>query len=170
MFDETRDEEGSVTERSRRLSGVTDAGVETSEEILAEPEDAPDASDPVAGEEVEEAPVSVPRLSAGRKGKRRRLVRKEDEPPRTVPAPKRLLILDTWKRSGLPAADFAPLVGVSKHTLYKLGQVLRGVRPGRADGPSPWQPQGQPPVRGHQAHDPDAEKEAPRIRMPANQR
>lgn len=30
----------------------------------------------------------------------------------------RLLILDTWMRSGLPAGDYAPLVGVSKHTLY----------------------------------------------------
>jgi transposase InsO family protein len=30
----------------------------------------------------------------------------------------RLLILDTWQRSGLPARDFAPLVGLSKHTLY----------------------------------------------------
>jgi transposase InsO family protein len=30
----------------------------------------------------------------------------------------RLLLLDTWQRSGLPAGDFAPLVGVSKHTLY----------------------------------------------------
>jgi len=30
----------------------------------------------------------------------------------------RLLLLDTWRRSGLPAGDFAPLVGVSKHTLY----------------------------------------------------
>ena len=30
----------------------------------------------------------------------------------------RLLILDAWVRSGLPAADFAPLVGVSRHTLY----------------------------------------------------
>jgi transposase InsO family protein len=28
------------------------------------------------------------------------------------------LLLDTWLRSGLPAADFAALVGVSKHTLY----------------------------------------------------
>jgi transposase InsO family protein len=28
------------------------------------------------------------------------------------------LLLDTWRRSGLPAADFAALVGVSKHTLY----------------------------------------------------
>lgn len=30
----------------------------------------------------------------------------------------RLKILDTWMRSGLPAGDFAPLVSVSKHTLY----------------------------------------------------
>ena len=33
-------------------------------------------------------------------------------------AEQRLLVLDTWMRSGLPAGDFAPLVGVSKHTLY----------------------------------------------------
>ena len=33
-------------------------------------------------------------------------------------AEQRLLILDTWQRSGLPAGDFASLVGVSKHTLY----------------------------------------------------
>ena len=30
----------------------------------------------------------------------------------------RLLVLDSWQRSGLPAGDFAPLVGLSKHTLY----------------------------------------------------
>jgi transposase len=29
----------------------------------------------------------------------------------------RLLILDTWDRSKLPAGDFAPLVGISLHTL-----------------------------------------------------
>jgi len=29
-----------------------------------------------------------------------------------------LLLLDTWRRSGLPAGDFAALVGLSKHTLY----------------------------------------------------
>ena len=26
--------------------------------------------------------------------------------------------MDTWQRSGLPAGDFAPLVGISKHTPY----------------------------------------------------
>jgi transposase InsO family protein len=30
----------------------------------------------------------------------------------------RLWLLDTWQRSGLPAGDFAALVGVSKYTLY----------------------------------------------------
>src|SRR5262245_44530145 len=34
----------------------------------------------------------------------------------------RLLILDAWQRSGLPARDFAPLVGVSRHTLYSWKQ------------------------------------------------
>jgi transposase InsO family protein len=32
------------------------------------------------------------------------------------------MILDCWQRSGLPAKDFAPLVGVSKHTLYAWKQ------------------------------------------------
>lgn len=46
----------------------------------------------------------------------------------TPPAPDkqsgevRLKILDTWMRSGLPAGDFAPLVNVSKHTLYSWKQ------------------------------------------------
>jgi transposase InsO family protein len=38
---------------------------------------------------------------------------REDRTPQ-----ERLLLLDTWRRSGLPAGDFASLVGVSKHTLY----------------------------------------------------
>ena len=36
----------------------------------------------------------------------------------------RLLMLDTWRRSGLPGQDFAGLVGVSKHTLYKWKQLF----------------------------------------------
>jgi transposase InsO family protein len=52
----------------------------------------------------------------GRRG--RRLVKKEDAATRTVSGQQRLLLLDTWQRSGLPAGDFAALVGISKHTLY----------------------------------------------------
>jgi transposase InsO family protein len=33
-------------------------------------------------------------------------------------AEQRLLVLDAWRRSGLPSGDFAPLVGISQHTLY----------------------------------------------------
>jgi len=55
-------------------------------------------------------------MAGPRKG--RRLVRHEDSPRTPFNAEQRLLILDSWQRSGLPAGDFAPLVGVSKHTLY----------------------------------------------------
>jgi transposase len=56
---------------------------------------------------------------AGRLGKRRgrRLV-KPSAPTPPLTAEQRLLLLDTWRRSGLPAADFAALIGLSKHTLY----------------------------------------------------
>ncbi len=37
---------------------------------------------------------------------------------RTFTARERLHLLDLWGRSGLPAGEFGPLVGVSKHTLY----------------------------------------------------
>jgi transposase InsO family protein len=38
--------------------------------------------------------------------------------------------LDTWQRSGLPAADFAALVGVSKHTLYAWKRLFTTEGPG----------------------------------------
>lgn len=61
------------------------------------------------------APQRKP-LAGPRKG--RRLVRRDDSPRTPFTPEQRLLILDSWQRSGLPAGDFAPLVGVSKHTLY----------------------------------------------------
>jgi len=42
----------------------------------------------------------------------------------------RLLILDTWLRSGLPAGDFAALVGISKHTLYAWKKKFEAEGPG----------------------------------------
>ena len=61
---------------------------------------------------------SIPRLGATRGG--RRLVKPgvEGASKINVSPQQRLLILDTWRRSGLPAGDFAELVNVSKHTLY----------------------------------------------------
>jgi hypothetical protein len=59
----------------------------------------------------------LPRLS--RRGKPgRRLVAQQDFRTAPLTAEQRLLLLDTWLRSKLPAGDFAALVGLSKHTLY----------------------------------------------------
>src|SRR6516165_7638107 len=59
----------------------------------------------------------APRLtSPARHGQR--LLPAQDAQRVPVTSPQRLLILDAWSRSGLPAGDFAPLVGLSKHTLY----------------------------------------------------
>jgi transposase InsO family protein len=73
--------------------------------------------EPFAEEPFEE-PLRKPRLIAMGKSKGRRLVKPEETPQPSAAPEQRLLILDTWQRSGLPAGDFAPLVGVSKHTLY----------------------------------------------------
>jgi transposase InsO family protein len=48
----------------------------------------------------------------------KRLVKPEDAGRVSLTPEQRLLILDTWRRSGLPATDFGGLVGVSGHTLY----------------------------------------------------
>lgn len=69
-------------------------------------------------EEPFEEPMRKPRLVGMGKGKGRRLVKPAESPQPPMTPEQRLLILDTWQRSGLPAGDFAPLVGVSKHTLY----------------------------------------------------
>jgi transposase InsO family protein len=59
----------------------------------------------------------VPSLS-GRGKRGRRLVKPADAKVSPLSAEQRLLLLDTWQRSGLPAGDFAAMVGLSKHTLY----------------------------------------------------
>ncbi len=63
----------------------------------------------------EPLPTTPPR--AGR-ARGRRLVKPQDRKELTLSPEQRLVLLDTWIRSGLPAADFAALVGISKHTLY----------------------------------------------------
>jgi transposase len=70
----------------------------------------------------------LPRLQQPVKG--RRLAKKGDPPPPPLTPEQRLLLLDTWRRSGLPARDFAPLVGVSRHTLYAWKKKFE------ADGPA----------------------------------
>jgi transposase InsO family protein len=64
-----------------------------------------------------EALPRAPRLSGGR-SRGRRLVKPEEKQRPSLSPQQRLLILDTWQRSGLPAGDFAALAGLSRHTLY----------------------------------------------------
>ena len=83
--------------------------------------DLPRPGDRPVTESEEPRPFGFALPSAGRrKPVGRRLVKLEpgaDKSPAHKPE-QRLLILDCWQRSGLPAKDFADLVGVSKHTLY----------------------------------------------------
>ena len=61
--------------------------------------------------------VRLPRLGGRRKGQA--LTRKSDDRERRpLTAKDKLYLLDAWVKSKLPASEFAPLVGVSKHSLY----------------------------------------------------
>ena len=75
------------------------------------------------GPEMDEEVISPKRfLFAGRrKGstvKGKKLLKPEDASRLVLTPQQRLLLLDTWRRSGLPAGDFATLVNISKHSLY----------------------------------------------------
>src|SRR5262245_5091286 len=74
-----------------------------------------------AGAQAPAEEPSVPRLDSPRRG--RRLHKKKEDPKALALTPEqRLLLLDIWQRSGLPAADFAALVGLSRYTLYQWKQ------------------------------------------------
>jgi len=74
--------------------------------------------------------VRRPCLVGTGKTKGRRLVKPEESPQPAMTPQQRLLILDTWQRSGLPAGDFAALVGLSKHTLYSWKKRFDQLGPG----------------------------------------
>jgi transposase InsO family protein len=82
--------------------------------------DGPSASpDPIA--ELHGQGIGLPTgRTPARRG--RRLARPEDAKVPAYGPEQRLMILDCWQRSGLPAKDFATLVGLSKHTLYAWKQ------------------------------------------------
>jgi len=91
-------------------------------EILPELESAEAHGSEATASDANESPP-LPPLTGSRRRKQRVLSKKDDrQPPRVAPESltpaQRVLLLDTWQRSGLPAGDFAAMVGVSKHTLY----------------------------------------------------
>ena len=84
------------------------------EEPAAQVEAADSCVDALPRDGSDESPFRRPLLAGRRPG--RRLVKPVAKP--SLSPQQRLLLLDTWRRSGLPAGDFAAMVGLSKHTLY----------------------------------------------------
>lgn len=106
-----------------------------------EPQDLSSDDDVVVTDDESEPPGSYPhprrRLPYGRAYVKPERASAPDPVPRSrrprTPTPEgqtRVKILDTWMRSGLPAGDFAPMVNVSKHTLYDWKRRFE------ADGPA----------------------------------
>jgi len=113
--------QGSISEQDGRVEGGAEPLPASGSSLppppphggarAAAPLDEPPASEPA---------LSTVRLKSGARGPRvARTVRHEEAGPREALKPEqRLLLLDTWKRSGLAATEFSTLVGVSAHTLY----------------------------------------------------
>ena len=93
------------------VPGVVPSPGDVDEELLQ-----PSAADDMAPPPAPEASFSQPWRRHAATG--RRLVKPDLSKAPTHKPEERLLILDCWQRSGLPAKDFSALVGISKHTLY----------------------------------------------------
>jgi transposase InsO family protein len=65
-----------------------------------------------------EADAKKVRRGLRRQGTGRRLTPEQEAKKLSFAPEQRLLVLDVWKRSGLPAGDLASLIGLSRHTLY----------------------------------------------------
>src|SRR5262245_35026898 len=78
----------------------------------------------------------APRLHLLSPARGRRLARPDQPAAGSFTYEQRLLVLDIWRRCGLPAGDFAPLVGLSKFTLYEWKRRFEAEGPaGLADKP-----------------------------------
>ena len=79
--------------------------------------------------------LSPTRLSGRGPGSRRRLILPQQAAASTrqLTADQKLLILDTWQRSGLPASDFGAIVGLSKQTLYAWKKRFEKLGPAGLD-------------------------------------
>ena len=103
------------TERRRSRSGVPDAtGAPEVVEGDAVQQDVEGGDTP----NVLDKPL---RLTGMRKGRRLQKPRRQLK----LTPEQRLMMLDTWKKSGLSAKDFGDLVGVSVHTLYKWKKLFQ---------------------------------------------
>ena len=119
MEENRKEQEAPGTELERSESEVTGAPADQPpREVETPPEEH------VEEDQDFETQVTRPRLMAGFQSRRKKrvphLVKKDTASRKNSFTPEqRLLILDSWTRSGLPAKKYAPLVGVSYQTLAK---------------------------------------------------
>jgi len=128
-------QENTLDEAARaEFSEEEEEGWVESEEFAGEdPPDDPEELPPVFSQEKTIRPqwrgdsaAELPRRPLGWNGKRKqRGLVKPDEVRQAFSPHERLLILDTWQRSGLAAGDFAPLVPV--HRVYAPNPANRQV-------------------------------------------
>ncbi len=101
-----------MSEHNHRFDPTNDQPQDPDDQAQTDP-----AEEPIPGIDVhDDLATPLPHLQQPPRG--RRLARPQPQPGAKFTFQQRLLILDAWRRSGLPAGDFAPLVGLSKHTLY----------------------------------------------------
>ena len=169
-----------VNRRSRRSDGDWQEGAQSEPDpddgllvFQGEPEEVEETREE-EGEDADDDPSIAPPPATwtmpGRPrggGRGRRMVKAEQASSRgkggrkrTFSPEQRLLLLETWQRSGLTASDFADLVDVSKHSLYVWKKRFD------AEGPAGLQdkPKGGP--RGSRL--PDATKRAIRLMKEAH--
>ena len=98
-------------------------------EVQRELEDLPDEEAELDPNEVLEwegdPPVARPHL----RGRKRGTLSKPAEQRQVLSPQQKLLLLDTWLRSGLPARDFGAMVNISRHTLYSWKQRFEQLGP-----------------------------------------
>ena len=135
---------------------------ETSEDELTA-----DAAPPAGEEEAWEGPAPwIPNLTARRRGTLAQPTERQ-QPPLTPQ--QKLLLLDTWQRSGLPAADFGAGASLAAYALC-LEAPLRTAGTGGPDGTAAGCVQRQPLAGADQAVDPHAQDRASGLGLPADQR
>jgi Homeodomain-like domain-containing protein len=133
-----------IKDDAQEAEDATNSVVSSPEERIADPpfdgsENLP-ASEPSSESPEEESPNDlaptlwrsgrlVPRPRAVPRGKNLPLMQPLQNRRGTYSPHQRILLLDTWQRSGLPAKDFADLIGISKHTLYKWKQLFEKLGP-----------------------------------------
>jgi len=107
-------EEATPVEQTLPPEAAEPSGDSVTEEVNLPEEVGGLSPDEIADWE-EDPPPAPPKLV----GRQRGTLSKPAEKQRTaISPPQKLLLLDTWLRSGLPARDFGALVNVSRHTLY----------------------------------------------------